>query len=203
MTLAKRRSMFAVLLILPVLGCSCNEPKFAQEPPPNPMPPPPPAVVATAPPAPAAGPCDPVQQLAMTTTFQTRAAAEAPRMKPEGAPVCAVLPEGQTATGQPFVLEAGYCYTFLAQSLPPVSDVYLEVQVDPPPTMGLPIPPQFAPMLQNRVIAVDTEVGDKASVYAKKDCYQWAIPMPLNGKLVVKAAKGSGPVAAQVFKRKM
>jgi hypothetical protein len=168
------------------------------------MPPPPPPPATAVAPAPQSTPCDPVQTLAMTTTFQTRANAEAPRMKPEGAPVCAVLPEGESTTGQPFMLEPGYCYTFLGQSLPPVADIYVEVKAEPPAAGGsLPIPPQLSGAFQSQTVVIDNEFGDKVSLYSKKDCYQWALPLPVTAKLVVKAAKGSGPVAAQVYRRKL
>ena len=54
----------------------------------------------------------------MSTMFKGRVGAEAPGMQPEGEMLCSVVPEGQTLTSPTFMLQQGFCYTFLAQALP-------------------------------------------------------------------------------------
>ncbi len=188
----------ALVALSTAAGCSSN-PKL----PPDSVPPggyaPPPLAVPTAPPPPPSGPCDGPQSLAMSAGMQARSAAEAPGMKPEGMVTCGVVAEGQTVVSQPFVLEQGYCYTFLGQSLPPVSSMEIEVQADPP--SGGMIPPMVGQMMQQKLL-VTTEPGERISIAAKKDCYQWALPIPMNAKMILKARAGSGPVSAQVFKKK-
>src|SRR6185436_4819254 len=117
MTMQNRWFFSAALIAAAALGCSSN-PQFAPEPYNDggvdaaPLPPPPPPPAETAAPV-QAGPCDPVQTLAMTTTLQGRAAAEAPGMQPEGAPICGIVPEGQSVQSPMFLLQQGFCYTFL------------------------------------------------------------------------------------------
>jgi len=203
MTFAKTTLGFAAIIAAAALGCSSN-PQFAPEPYNDggidgaALPPPPPPVVDAAAPI-AAGPCDPTQTLAITTILQGRAAAEAPGMQPEGSLVCGIVPEGQTVTGPMFMLEPGYCYTFLGQSLPAVTEVDMELDVDL--SGGMQLAPGLAAMA-NRPLLVDTEQGEKAAMAAKQSCYTWPWPLPGQVKLVVKSRTGSGPVAAQAYKKK-
>jgi hypothetical protein len=191
----------AALFAAASLGCGSN-PQFAPEPyndggiDAEPLPPPPP--VDAAPPV-QAGACDPVQTLALTTTLQGRAAAEAPGMKPEGASICGIVPEGESVQTPMFLLQQGFCYTFLGQSLPPVSEVDMELILDL--SGGAQLSPGLAAMAQ-RPLLVDTEAGEKAAMGAKQSCYAWPWPIPGQAKLVVKSRIGAGPVAAQVYKKK-
>jgi hypothetical protein len=202
MTMQKRWLGSAALVAAAALGCSSN-PQFAPEPYNDggvdaaPLPPPPPPEDAAAPVQ--AGACDPVQTLAMTTTLQGRAAAEAPGMQPEGAPICGVVPEGQSPQSPTFLLQQGYCYTFLGQSLPPVTEVDMELILDL--SGGAQLSPGLAAMAQ-RPLLVDTETGEKAAMATKQSCYVWPWPVPGQARLVVKSRGGSGPVAAQVYKKK-
>jgi hypothetical protein len=180
-------------------GCG-TAPKFAPEPVVDAgLPPPPPPVVDAGPPAAATGPCDPVQTLALTTTLQGRATTEAPGMKPEGAPLCGVVPEAQPVNGPMFLLEQGYCYSFLAQSLPPVTEVDMSLEIDL--SGGMALAPNLAAMA-NRPLLVDTETGEKGAMASKGNCYVWPWPIPAQVKLIVKSKAGAGPVAAQVYKKK-
>ena len=189
----------AAALSVAAAGCG-SEPKFAPEPTVDAgLPPPPPPVVDAGPPPAVSGPCDPVQTLAMTTTLQGRATVEAPGMKPDGAPLCGVLPENQPLNGPMFLLEQGYCYTFLAQSLPPVTEVDMSVEIDL--AGGVAVAPALAAMAQ-RPLLVDTETGEKGAIAAKGNCYVWPWPIPGQVKLIVKSKAGTGPVAAQVYKKK-
>lgn len=203
MTMVNRTLAGAALIALAALGCS-SKPQFAPEPYNDggidaaPLPPPPPAVDASAP-AVQAGPCDPTQTLTMTTILKARVPGEAPGMEPEGALVCGVVPEGQNVTGAMILLQQGYCYTFLGQSLPGVTEVDMELQLDL--AGGAQLSPAIASMAQ-RPLLVDTESGEKAAMATKQNCYTWPWPIPGQAKLIVKSRTGAGPVAAQAYKKK-
>lgn len=178
----------------------CNEQKQV-EPPPQPVPdagipdatplPPPP------PPAPTVAACDSVQMAALTTMFDGRKAAEAPQMQAEGAPMCNVVPEGQSASGQIFTLQQGYCYTFLGASLSPVAELDMQLELDPGSGTALPPPFNLKP-----VLLTDTQAGPNGAMAEKQNCYQWPLPLPAAVRVKLTARTGSGPVAAQVFKKK-
>ncbi|MCC6552155.1 MAG: hypothetical protein IT372_03915 [Polyangiaceae bacterium] len=201
------RTLGAALLVVAtavsVAGCG-SKPEFAETPvPPDAGPPPPPATTSAPPPAPpppTSTQCDAVQTLAMTTAFQGRAGTEAPKMQPEGTQVCSVVPEGQTAAGQTFVLQPGNCYTVLAQALPTVSEVDVQLELDLAGGAGL--PPALAALNIKPMLAVDPDSGPTAAIGAKQACYQWPFPIPAAVRVVVKARTGSGPIAAQVYSRK-
>src|SRR5688572_11583332 len=84
-TMRRGAAMLALGASAWVIGCGGSQQEFADQPPQldagvvDAAPPPPPPDAA--PPAPQAGPCDPVQTLAMTTIFQGRAPGEAPNMQ--------------------------------------------------------------------------------------------------------------------------
>jgi hypothetical protein len=134
--------------------------------------------------------------------LQGRAAAEAPGMKPEGTPICGVAAAGQAVVGPIFMLEPGYCYTFLGQSLPQVVDMEMSLQLDASGAIGALLPPNmgsYAGMAQAPLL-VSTTPGERVGMADKRNCYQAAVPGPV--KLILKARNGAGPVAAQVFRKK-
>lgn len=157
-----------------------------------------PSATTTAPPAVSAAPCDAVQSQAFGTMLQARAKDEAPGMEADGAPLCAMVPEGQTAASATMMLQPGYCYTFLAQGLPNVQEVDISVSVDF--SAAAPAIPALAAL--KAPIATDSTTGVMAAIGPKKDCYQWPWPLPAAVKVEVKARMGSGPIAAQAFKKK-
>ena len=59
----------------------------------------------------------------------------------------------------------------------------------------------MAGMAQGNLL-VSTTPGEKVNMGERQSCYQWGFPMPATVKLVLKARAGSGPVAAQVFRKK-
>jgi hypothetical protein len=186
-------------------GCgSGQEEVAAPDPgPPDAGPPPPPdagVVAVPEPPPPAATGCDAVQSLAMTTAFQGRATTEAPRMQPEGSAICGVVPEGQTVSGQTFMLQPGMCYTVLAHALPTVTEVDVQLELDL--AGGGAVPPALAALNLKPMLAVDPDTGPTAAIGGKQNCYTWPWPVPAAVKVVVKARQGTGPVAAQVYSRK-
>lgn len=157
-------------------------------------------VQPVAPPPAQPTPCDQAQSLATTTAMQARAAAEAPGMKPDGAPHCGVVAEGQQYVSQPFMLEQGYCYTFIGQSLPPVSQMEMVLQGD---ASGLvaPIMPNMANAAQAPLL-VSTTPGERVNMGEKQSCYQWPFPIPAPVRLILKSRAGAGPVAAQIYRKK-
>jgi hypothetical protein len=159
-----------------------------------------PTPTVTTPPAPVAGPCDAVQSAAMSSMFLGRAVAEAPGMQPEGAPICNVVPEGQVATSPIFTIQQGYCYTILGGSLPPVAELDMQLEVDL--AGGAQMPPALAALNIKPLLMTDTEAGGTGSMGAKQSCYKWPLPIPAAVHVTLKSRTGSGPVAAQVYKKK-
>lgn len=149
------------------------------------------------PPAPVAGPCDAVQLAALTTMFPALAKEQAPGMQAEGSPICNVLPEGQTAASEVFTLQQGYCYTVIGASLPAVTE--LDLQLLGQPGAGIPVPSLQAFTM---ALMTDTTSGPNAVVGPKNDCYHYTLPIPATVRVTLKARAGSGPVAAQVYKKK-
>ena len=179
----------------------CHDQKPADQPvvlPPDAGPPPDAAPVPTTPPAPVAGPCDAVQLAALSTMFPARAKDEAPGMQADGAPICKVLPEGQSAASEVFMMQQGYCYTVIGASLPAVSE--LDLSLDAEPAAGIPLPPS----LQGVKVPVmkDTTAGPTSVMGAKQDCYHYTLPIPAAVRVTLTSRGGSGPVAAQVYKKK-
>jgi hypothetical protein len=135
--------------------------------------------------------------MALTTMFQGRAPQEAPGMQAEGGAICGIAPEGQTVSSQTFFVQQGFCYTFLGQALPTVTEVDLQLELDIA-SGG----PALAALNLKPLLQVDTETGPQTAIGAKQACYTWPWPGQAPVKLVVKARTGSGPVAAQAFKKK-
>jgi hypothetical protein len=190
------RNLFWAALTLATAACSgCNNPPPPAAPPPAPMP----LNTAVAPVPAQPAQCDQAEFLATSTAMQSRADKEAAHMKPEGFPICARVAEGQTFTGPLFNLEAGYCYTILGQALPPASQMEVLLVADAGGLVG-----QFAPGMANAAqmaLAVTPAPGDRVAVPGQ-GCYQAPI-MPAPVKLVLKARAGSGPIAAQIYKKKV
>lgn len=181
------------------LGCG-SDPEFPETPQ-DAAPPP----VVTTPPPPASTPappvqpiCDAVQSAAFASIFAGRAPTEAPRMELEGGVVCGVAQEGGVVQSTTYVLQPGYCYTVLGNGLPNVSELDLMFQID---LTAAGVPPALA-ALAAAPLAVDSDTGAMAAIGAKQNCYKWAWPIPGAVKLTLKSRTGSGPVGAQVYKKK-
>lgn len=101
---------------------------------------------------------------------------------------------GNFATGQsldiPIQLQPNKCYTVIAASLPPVTEVNVQLQLLTPI-------PGVAP-----VLAVDQDTGGSAVLGRKTTCYRWMFgAFPASAKVVVQVAGGSGLVAAQAYEK--
>jgi hypothetical protein len=179
------------------LSACGSEPEFPENPQPSATyTAPQPTVTATAT-APVPAGCDPVQSAAFSSIFQGRATTEAKGMELEGGPVCGSATEGGTVTGNSFFLQPGMCYVVLANGLPNVSEVDVQIVMDP---TAIGIPPALA-ALASAPLAVDSDTGAMAGI-GVKGCYKWPWPVPGAVKVVVKSRTGSGPVGAQVYRKK-
>lgn len=198
MTRTRTTVVAALAMGLSVLGCGEKEPEFPENPPATAtVAVPPPATASATPPPPPV--CDPVQSVAFTTMFAERAKTEAPKMELEGGVVCGnVATEGGTVEGPTFFLQPGMCYTVIANALPNVTEIDVQIVGD---AAAAGVPPALAALL-SAPLAVDSDTGAMATIGAKQSCYKWAWPIPAAAKLVVKARTGTGPVGAQVYRRK-
>jgi hypothetical protein len=184
-----------VLLAVGIVSCSSNPPpEQPQPPPPASTPPPPPT-----PPPPTSTACDAGQVTQVQTQFAGRVGTEAPKMDPEGGLLCGNVPEGGTVVSQDFTMYPGYCYTILGASLPSVQTIKLLLAVDP---AGAGFPPALAALV-SAPLMVDNSPTAMTAANAGKDCYKYVLPLPGPVKLTVTAKQGQGPVAAQVYKRKL
>jgi hypothetical protein len=112
---------------------------------------------------------------------------EAPGMAKEGPTIAGNFQEGQTLEGQ-FSFVPGKCYTVVAVGAGP-TEIDIEMQyVTPVP--GL-----------NPSIGKDTQKGSQASIGGKGNCLKPISPIATNAKFIVRAAKGAGVAAAQLFSK--
>jgi hypothetical protein len=196
-----RLHVFAVIpfFCLGSIACSSSTPPPATADLSNPCPPgqfcPPPAAtpapVATAP-APSATASStsatplPAGAALVTPLLQAMGTSEAPGMKADGAVFAGQFQEGQTLE-QPFNIQAGKCYTVLGASTGGISELDVQLVAEAAP-------------LPRVVLAQDSTSGPSATLGGKKDgCWKNPTPLAGPGKVILKATKGSGMAAAQVF----
>ena len=86
-------------------------------------------------------------------------------------------------------LQPNKCYSVVATSLPPVSEVNVQL-IAVAPIPGL------AP-----VLAADGDTGPSAVLGRKPNCYKWALPLAAPAKVVVTVTGGSGLAAAQLYEK--
>ncbi|MCA9630424.1 MAG: hypothetical protein KC766_22290 [Myxococcales bacterium] len=185
---------------LVVVGCRKKE--EVEYPPPNPSASatqtataPPTSTVPSATATPDAGPPPPPQPVEldpltledMGKLIKKRVFKQAPYpMKAVDKPFGAVLQEGQTYE-VPLMVAGGKCYSVIAQGGTGIVELDIEIKLEPIPNLPLPINPTFA---------VDSTGGPEAAI---TPCVKNVLPSGIPGKVVLKATRGSGPVAAQVF----
>ncbi|AGP33525.1 hypothetical protein [Sorangium cellulosum] len=148
-----------------------------------------PTTTATAAPAgTAATPIPPVAAVAATPVLQGMGATEAPGMKADGGPFAGQFQEGQTLE-QDITISAGKCYT--------VVGIGIGVQ-----ELDLQLVSQPAPGLPPVVLAQDSTTGAAATLGGKASgCWKNPLPIGGPGKVILKATKGTGIAAAQVFSK--
>src|SRR5262249_44415946 len=109
---------------------------------------------------------------------------------------------GQTMSGPVFVLEPGYCYTFLGQSLPPVVDMEMALQLDATGAAGAFLPPTMTGLanMAQTTLLVSTVPGERTGMSQGKSCYMGGLPGA--GRVVLRGGKGGGPGAGRGFRKK-
>lgn len=106
-------------------------------------------------------------------------------MAKEGPTVAGNFQEGQTLESA-FSFQPGKCYTVVAVGAG-IQEIDIEMQfVTPIP--GL-----------NPQIGKDGQKGAQASIGGKGNCLKPMSPIPTNAKFIVRATKGAGVAAAQLY----
>lgn len=106
--------------------------------------------------------------------------------KPLGSPIAGNFQTGQSLETT-IQLQPPKCYSVVATSLPPVTDLNAQlVAATPLPNFPL-------------VLAIDDGSGPTAVVGKKPNCYKPLIPAP--AKVVIQVVAGSGLAAAQVYEK--
>jgi hypothetical protein len=112
---------------------------------------------------------------------------EAPGARPEGGVFAGNFQEGQTLE-QPINVEAGKCYTVVAAGM---GVQHLDIQLVAQP----------APMFPPTVVAQSQGGGGPTAVLGGKATGCFKNPLPIGGpaKVILKATRGAGMAAAQVY----
>src|SRR5262249_46309096 len=134
-----------------------------------------------------ATPIDPNVATVATGPLVVYAQQEAPGMSREGPVAAAQFKEGQTME-QSFQIMPGKCYTVLA-----VGAGIQEVDIA---LIALTPVPGVSPTL-----AQDNGTGSNASLGRLGNCSKWSAPFGIQAKYVVKATRGQGIAAAQLFSK--
>ncbi|WP_437677413.1 hypothetical protein [Sorangium sp. So ce131] len=149
-----------------------------------------PTPVATTPAATgtAATPIAPVAAAAATPILQGMGTSEAPGMKADGGPFAGQFQEGQSLE-QPVTISPGKCYTIVGIGIG-IQELDIQLVAQP------------APALPPVVLAQDSTTGPSATLGGKANgCWKNPTPLGGQGKVIVKATKGAGLAAAQVFSK--
>src|SRR5262249_3467042 len=111
----------------------------------------------------------------------------APGMQREGNVTAAQFQEGQTMETA-VQLNPGKCYTVLSVGVG-ISEVDITL-VATTPVPGM-----------NPVLAQDAGSGHNEALGCNGSCFKWGWPMGIQAKYVVKATRGSGIAAAQLYSK--
>ena len=122
-----------------------------------------------------------------TVPLMAFAQQEAPGMTREGQVAAGQFKEGQTLE-QPFQMLPNKCYTVLAVGAG-VQEVDISI------VAVTPIPQASG------VLAQDNGTGASASLGGRGNCYKWSFPFGINAKFVVKATRGQGVIASQLYSK--
>ena len=122
-----------------------------------------------------------------TVPLMAFAQQEAPGMSREGQVAAGNFKEGQTLE-QPFQMLPNKCYTVLAVGAG-VQEVDISI------VAVTPIPQASG------VLAQDQGTGASASLGGRGNCYKWSFPFGINAKFVVKATRGQGVIAGQLYSK--
>jgi hypothetical protein len=113
---------------------------------------------------------------------------EAPGMTADGPVVAGTFQEGQTLEA-PFTLQPGKCYTLVAAGAGP-SHVEVEMMYTVP-IPGIPAPS----------IGTSPEKGPTATIGGKGKCLKPISPIAATAKFILRAKKGAGVAAAQLYSK--
>jgi hypothetical protein len=134
-----------------------------------------------------ATPIDPGFANAATAPLMMYSQQEAPGMAREGSVVAGNFKEGQTLE-QPFQMLPGKCYTVLAVGAG-IQQVDLAiVALTPLPGGGT-------------SIASANGNGNQAALGGRGNCYRWPWPVGINAKYVIRATRGQGIAAGQLYSK--
>jgi len=128
---------------------------------------------------------DPNVAGAATLPLMAFANQAAPGMQREGNVAAGNFSEGSVLE-EAVNLQPGKCYTVLAVGAGPSEVDISLVATTPVPGM-------------NPVLAQDSGTGQQASLGGNGNCYKWPWPMAGQAKYIVKATRGSGIIAAQLY----
>ena len=134
-----------------------------------------------------ASPIDPNLAGVATGPLMALANQEAPGMQREGGVVAAQFQEGQTFE-HPIQLQPGRCYTVLSVGAG-ISEMDITLMAQTP------LPGA------NPVLAQDSGSGSQASLGGRGNCYKWSFPMGVQAKIILKATRGAGVAAAQLYSK--
>ncbi len=185
------QSMFAALVAVTCLsmsGCPSEDPVY-----PTPTATTPPPVVTAPPVAPTSTACDAMQAQTMAAAVAGRAVKEATGMTPTMS-VCANVPEGGSVASDTFYIDASVCYTAIANSMPNVTELDVQLVVDPSAIALMPALAQFAA----QPLISDSDVGPMGRI----DCYKYQMLIAAPVKMKVTARQGAGVIAGQLFTKK-
>jgi hypothetical protein len=166
-----------------------GQPGYQQPPPGQPAPgQPAPGQPAPGQPAPAAagGQATPIAALGPATPILTAlAASEVQGMQPDGSAFAGQFQEGQTLE-QPINIQPGKCYAVVAAGVG-IQEIDVQLVAQP------------APMIPPAVLAQDSSTGPTATLGGKGNCFKNPLPIGGPGKVIVRATRGAGIGAAQIY----
>jgi hypothetical protein len=134
----------------------------------------------------AATPIDPNLAGVATVPLMAYSQQEAPAMAREGNLIAGSFKEGQTLE-QPFQLLPGKCYTVLAVGAG-------VTQLDLAIVAVTPIP-------QASGVLAQTSGTTNAALGGRGNCFRWDLPVGINAKYVLRAARGMGIAAGQLYSK--
>lgn len=132
------------------------------------------------------GQATPIAATMATPVITATAGEEVKGMQPEGGAFAGQFQEGQTLE-QPINLAPGKCYAVVGVSLPGIQELDVQIAAQP------------VPQLPPAVLAQDNATGPIAVVGGKGNCFKNPAPIPVTGKVIVKATKGAGIAGAQIY----
>ncbi len=134
----------------------------------------------------AGGSANPINAAMLTPALTMLAQGEVQGSQPEGGAFAGQFQEGQTLE-QPLTLNPGKCYTVIGAAAGP-SQLDLQIVVHQPP---------FPPA----VVSQSSTQGPQAVLGGKSACWKNLSPIPIPAKVIVKATRGAGMAAAQVYSK--